>query len=75
VTPTLVLVGDGDLADVRHTARTIAEGVAGARLVEWPAVAHLPPMERPAEFARLAAGWFDGVELDGRSSSPPAPLA
>jgi len=66
VTPTLVLVGDGDLADVRDTARTIAEGVARARLVEWPAVAHLPPMERPAEFALLAAGWFDeseGAEL------------
>jgi 3-oxoadipate enol-lactonase len=65
VKPTLVLVGDGDLADISDTARMIAEGVAGARLVEWPAVAHLPPMERPAEFARLAAGWFDGVELDG----------
>jgi 3-oxoadipate enol-lactonase len=60
--PTLILVGDGDLADVRDTARTIAEGVTGARLVDWPAVAHLPPMERPAEFARLAADWFDETE-------------
>jgi pimeloyl-ACP methyl ester carboxylesterase len=64
--PTLVLVGDGDLADIRDTARRIVGDVAGARLVEWPAVAHLPPMERPAEFARLALDWFadaDAVSL------------
>lgn len=60
--PTLVLVGDGDLADIRDAARRIAGDVAGARLVEWPAVAHLPPMERPAEFARLALDWFADAE-------------
>lgn len=60
--PTLVLVGDGDLADFRDTARRIAGEVAGARLVEWATVAHLPPMERPADFARLAAAWFADAE-------------
>jgi 3-oxoadipate enol-lactonase len=63
--PTLVLAGAGDLAVIRDTAQRIGDGVAGARLVEWPAVGHLPPLERPAEFVRLAAAWFDEAEQAG----------
>jgi 3-oxoadipate enol-lactonase len=62
--PTLVLAGDGDLTDIRETARRIAGDVARARLIEWPAVAHLPPLERPAEFARLALDWFVDAERE-----------
>jgi pimeloyl-ACP methyl ester carboxylesterase len=47
---------------IRDTARRIVQEVSAARLVEWSDVAHLPPMERPADFARLAASWFDEVE-------------
>jgi pimeloyl-ACP methyl ester carboxylesterase len=60
--PTLVLAGAGDLADIRETARRIAADVAQTRLVQWPAVAHLPLLERPAEFARLALDWFVDAE-------------
>jgi len=51
--PALVIVGDLDtpetIASCRHTSLTIP----GARLVVLSGVAHLPPMERPAEFTEL----------------------
>jgi 3-oxoadipate enol-lactonase len=60
--PLLVLVGGGDLVDIRDSARRTANEVSSARLVEWSDVAHLPPMERPADFAGLAGSCFDEVE-------------
>jgi pimeloyl-ACP methyl ester carboxylesterase len=43
--PTLVLVGEHDLAHVRANSRHLAEAVPGVRLVELPGVAHLPHLE------------------------------
>jgi 3-oxoadipate enol-lactonase len=54
--PTLVLVGSRDLDAIQDTARRVAGGIAGARLIEWPGVAHLPPMERPRDFLALLLG-------------------
>lgn len=59
--PTLVLAGDGDLPVVLATARTLTARIPGAELVVWPVVAHLPSLERPAGFERLAAEWFERV--------------
>jgi 3-oxoadipate enol-lactonase len=51
--PTLVIVGDRDVPDILANADRLVAGIAGARKVVLPDVAHLPPMERPDEFNRL----------------------
>lgn len=51
--PTLVIVGDGDVPDMLATADRLAAGIRGARKAVIHGVAHLPNMERPAEFNRL----------------------
>ena len=47
--PTLVLVGDEDVADMRAIAAHVAHSVSGARLVNVPETAHLPSLERADE--------------------------
>ncbi|HEX6474796.1 MAG TPA: alpha/beta hydrolase, partial [Candidatus Limnocylindria bacterium] len=51
--PTLVAVGELDQPDMVGIAEKLAGGIPDARHVVLPEVAHLPPMERPAEFAQL----------------------
>ena len=60
--PTRILVGDLDVAAVSRTAARLAEEIPGATLVRWPDVAHLPSLERPDDFSRLALDWFGEVE-------------
>ncbi len=60
--PTRILVGDLDVAAVVRTATRLAEELPGASLVRWPDVAHLPSLERPDDFSRLALEWFAQVE-------------
>ena len=56
--PTLVVSGALDIDSVRMAAAMASrQRVPGARLVEWPDVAHLPSMERPDEFAALVLDW------------------
>lgn len=54
---TLVLAGALDLDAITDTARRVCDAVPGARLVEWPDTAHLPSMERPADFTALLRDW------------------
>ena len=58
--PTLVMVGDLDTPSTIASCRQIALGVPGARLVVLAGVAHLPPMERPGEFAALVREFLAG---------------
>ena len=51
--PTLVAVGELDQPDMVAIAEKLAGGIPGARHELLPGVAHLPPMERPADFAKL----------------------
>ena len=51
--PALVIVGDLDTPETISSCRHIALTIPGARLVVLSGVAHLPPMERPAEFTEL----------------------
>jgi 3-oxoadipate enol-lactonase len=51
--PTLVAVGELDQPDMVGIAEKLAAEIPNARHVVLPEVAHLPPMERPAEFAQL----------------------
>lgn len=59
--PTLLLVGDADVPDMLQIADRLDAGIPGARKVVWPDVAHVPPMERPREFERLALDFLAGV--------------
>lgn len=56
--PTLVLVGGHDLDAIHLAAGRVAEGVPGARRVDWPDTAHLPSMERPDDFLALLGEWL-----------------
>ncbi|HWO03258.1 MAG TPA: hypothetical protein VNQ54_00605, partial [Methylomirabilota bacterium] len=47
--PTLVVVGALDVTTPPALARELAAGIRGAALVEIPACAHCPPIEKPAE--------------------------
>lgn len=57
--PTLVIVGEMDQPDALSSADTITSTVAGARKVTIPNAAHLPSMERPAEFNRIVLEFID----------------
>ena len=64
--PTLVLMGALDLDAIADAARRVTEGIAGARRVDWPDVAHLPSMERPDDFLALLRGWLASAQQDAR---------
>jgi 3-oxoadipate enol-lactonase len=51
--PTLVLVGDHDRPDIQAIADALAGGIPGAERVVLAGTAHLPNLERPAEFNRV----------------------
>jgi 3-oxoadipate enol-lactonase len=51
--PTLVIVGEHDVADMRSIAAHVAHAVNGARLVEVAGAAHLPSLERADEVNAL----------------------
>lgn len=55
--PTLVLVGLLDLDAIHDAADRVTTGIAGAKRIDWPDVAHLPSMERPHDFATLVDDW------------------
>jgi pimeloyl-ACP methyl ester carboxylesterase len=58
---TLVLVGNADVPDMMRIADLVAGGVLRALKVVISGIAHLPNMERPAEFNALALGHLDGA--------------
>jgi 3-oxoadipate enol-lactonase len=51
--PTLVIVGEHDVADMRGIAAHVAETIDDARLVTVADAAHLPSLERPDEVNAL----------------------
>jgi pimeloyl-ACP methyl ester carboxylesterase len=63
--PTLVVSGALDFAENRRASRILAEGIPGARFVEFADCAHVPPMEEPDRFAGLLEE-FLGNEFNGR---------
>lgn len=65
--PMLVLHGALDMASVRDAADRLTERAPDVRRVDWPDVAHLPSMERPADFADLALGWLSEVDADAQA--------
>jgi 3-oxoadipate enol-lactonase len=51
--PTLVLVGEQDVADMRAIAAHVDDSIGGARLVTVAEAAHLPSLERADEVNSL----------------------
>jgi len=59
--PTLVVVGERDLADFQAIAEELAVAIPHARKVVLPGVGHLPPLESPAELARVLTEFLAGA--------------
>ena len=56
--PTLVLVGDEDVATPRDKAERIVNGIAGAQLTEIPAAGHSSTVENPEAVNRALTGFL-----------------
>jgi len=52
--PTLVIIGDLDQPDVIQGADLLARSIPGAHKVVMPGTAHIPNLEQPEEFNRIA---------------------
>jgi 3-oxoadipate enol-lactonase len=57
--PTLVIVGDQDVATSPAAARELSEAIRGARLEVLAQAAHIPTVEQPAAVSRLLGAFFD----------------
>jgi 3-oxoadipate enol-lactonase len=59
--PTLVLVGEEDVRDIHEVADLLADAIPGARRATIPGAAHVPNLERPADFDALVLGFLGEV--------------
>ena len=59
--PVLVVVGDADDPAILDLSERIVSQVPTGRLVVWPDVGHMLPLERPAELADLVGSFVDGI--------------
>ncbi len=57
--PTLVLVGEHDLATTHDSARRIRAAAPLVETVDWADAAHLPSMEKPELFLNTLNAWVD----------------
>lgn len=69
--PTMVLIGDADEPGIVAAGRHLADSVKGARSVEFPGVAHMIQLERPAEVTSLLLDFFSEADAV-REGSPSA---
>ena len=60
--PTLVIVGERDVPDIRRMAELLAKGIPGASQIVMPGAGHLPNVEVPKEFNRIVAGFLDRLD-------------
>jgi 3-oxoadipate enol-lactonase len=56
--PTLVLTGDEDFDDIKTIGDRLAAAIPGAERATISFAAHLPNLERPAEFDRIVLGFL-----------------
>jgi 3-oxoadipate enol-lactonase len=59
--PTLVVVGDADEPGAVAVGRHLADSVAGARVSEFPGVAHMIQLEEPQRFEQLVLDFLAEV--------------
>lgn len=60
-TPTLVLVGEEDVATLPAAAERLQAAIAGARLLRIPRAGHTAPIENPAAVSTALAGFLEGL--------------
>jgi pimeloyl-ACP methyl ester carboxylesterase len=58
--PTLVIVGDEDLSEIRDTADLLVSKITNARKAVIHDAAHLPNLEHPDKFNRLLVDFLNG---------------
>ena len=59
--PALVVVGDEDVPDMHAIAERLAAAIPGAELARIAGAAHLPSLERPDAFDRVALAFIDAA--------------
>ena len=59
--PTLVVVGEEDVADIHRVAERLAREIPGARSATIPRTAHVPNLERPADFDALVLDFLSNA--------------
>lgn len=64
--PTLVIVGEKDVAEFQGISRRIARNVSNAKHVVMSGVAHLPSMEKPEEFNRIVREFLERIHHEER---------
>jgi 3-oxoadipate enol-lactonase len=69
--PTLVMVGEEDVATVPAKAEGIVAAIRGAQLVRLPAAGHTSPVEAPAAVTAALSQFFESVE----ALRPPRPAS
>jgi 3-oxoadipate enol-lactonase len=65
--PTLIVVGGVDQPDILEISERLGAGIPGAESVLIPDAAHVPNMERPAEFNAVVLDFLDRVDASERS--------
>jgi pimeloyl-ACP methyl ester carboxylesterase len=56
--PTLVIIGDKDVAEFQSLSTLIAEKIENSRHVIMSGTAHLPSMEKPEEFNQIVLAFL-----------------
>ena len=59
--PTLVIVGQEDVADIHAVADRLVREIPGGRSATIPRTAHVPHLERPADFDALVLDFLSNV--------------
>ena len=57
--PTLVLVGDGEMAALRKEADFLAKNIRGAELATIKGAGHFPNLEQPKRFNTIVQNWLE----------------
>jgi pimeloyl-ACP methyl ester carboxylesterase len=70
--PTLLVIGDRDVPQVRATVETLERGIRGAKKVSIPNAGHMVNMEGPDVFNRAVLGFLHDRELRPAAPSRPA---
>lgn len=60
--PTLIVVGEQDVVTPVAESEMMSTTIKGAKLVKIPDAGHLSPLEQPAEFNKVLAGFLKGLK-------------